>query len=109
MGWRESHIENYTDEQTFIGNRLKIGSVIMEVSMPTVRCSIPGKYIGISKLTKWMIGSLRTGFYMRIIQPGHMCIRDEIEIIEQGNSKWSIARLSSVFYENISDVRPLKL
>jgi len=52
-----------------------------------------------------MINSLRTGFYMRIIQPGVMCSTDKVEVLRKGYNRWSVARLSSVFYEEVSDVK----
>ena len=73
--------------------------------MPTVRCAIPGVGVGLPKLTKWMIGSLRTGFYMRIVKPGVMRYDDKIEVLAKGYYRWSVARLSSLFYENVSDVK----
>jgi len=98
----------YTDEQAFIGDRLQIGSVVMEVSMPTVRCAIPGVGVGLPKLTKWMIESLRTGFYMRVIKPGVMSFDSEVEVLSKGYYRWSVARLSSLYYEDVSDVKLVK-
>jgi MOSC domain-containing protein YiiM len=93
----------YTDNMVAIGDRLKIGTTILEVSMPTERCSIPEQTSKVPTLTKWMIKNRRTGFYLRVIEPGKLCVTDTIEVIEAGDLSWPIQFLTSVMYEKVAD------
>lgn len=101
-------ISGYTDKEVLIGDRIKIGSAIFEVSMPTERCSIPEQVSGIPRLTKWMINTLKTGFYLRVIKPGNVCGTDRIVIMDQGDPKWTIQKLSALMYNNIQDAKLIK-
>ena len=96
-------LRNYTDFDAHVGDRLRIGSCVFEVTMPTERCTIPGMSVELPKLLKWMIGSLRLGFYMRVVEPGRMRWDDKVKIISRG--KVGISYLSSVMYGDLSDVR----
>lgn len=89
---------NYTDSIARIGDKLRIGSCVVEVSMPTERCAIPGTSVGLPKLTKWMISSLRTGFYMRVMEPGKMRYGDSVKMLHRGHIDGTISLLSTVMY-----------
>lgn len=101
----------YTDAQACIGDQIMIGRssgsspVVLEVCMPTVRCSIPGSAANLPMLTKWLIKYLRTGFYLRVIKPGVIHMTDTMELIREGNHNWTIERLSDLFYNKYSDER----
>lgn len=99
----------YIDYMAHVGDRLKIGTTILEVSMPTERCWVPGASVGIPALAKWMISSKRTGFYLRVIEPGQLSVTDTIEIIEDGDIDWSIFRLSCLMYtDDITNTKWIK-
>lgn len=96
-------VRGYADDVAQLGDRLRVGTALAEVTMPTERCGNPGWVTGIPKLRKWMIETLRTGFYLRVLEPGVVRGGDTLEIVERGNPAWPIARLSAVMYRRVAD------
>lgn len=96
-------VRGYTDAIARLGDELRIGTARVRVTMPTERCSYPGRVSGIPKLRKRMVDTLRTGFYLRVIEPGVVRRGDPIEIVEAGDPAWTIERLSGVMYRHVED------
>lgn len=96
-------VRGYPDERAHVGDLVRVGTALLAVSMPTERCGNPGRVAGIPELLKEMIASLRTGFYFRVVEPGHIGAGDALTLIERVDARWSIERLSAVMYREIDD------
>jgi MOSC domain-containing protein YiiM len=96
-------VRGYTDALAHIGDRVRVGTALLQVTMPTERCGHPGLSSGVPELRKWMIESLRTGFYSSVIEPGVLERGDALEVVERINEKWSIEALSAVMYRHVAD------
>ena len=64
-----------------IGERWKIGSVILEVSQPRIPCRTFAGFWKRPTLIKEFMAAGKPGTYLRIIQEGEITAGDEIEII----------------------------
>jgi len=64
-----------------IGERWRIGSVILEVSQPRIPCRTFAGFWKRPTLIKEFMAAGRPGTYLRIIQEGEITAGDEIEII----------------------------
>ena len=73
-----------------IGERWKIGSVILEVAEPRIPCRVFAGFWDIPTLIKDFTNSRRSGAYLRIIQEGTIQVGDEIEIISRPKHDVSI-------------------
>lgn len=70
------------DEGTIhIGDRLRWGDVLLEVSQPRWPCFKLDMHSGIPLLMKRLIASGRSGWYLRVIEPGVAPTSGEIEIV----------------------------
>lgn len=96
-------LRGYTDERAHVGDRVRIGTTLLAVTMPTERCNTPGLTAGIPTLLKSMIASLRTGFYCRVVEAGHIAAGDALTLVERVDPRWSIAALSAVMYREVGD------
>ena len=67
--------------EAVIGERWKIGSVILEVSQPRIPCRSFAGFWKRPTLIKEFMAAGRPGTYLRIIQEGTITAGDEIEII----------------------------
>ncbi len=76
-----------------IGERWKIGSVILEVSQPRIPCRTFAGFWQRPTLIKEFMVAGRPGTYLRIIQEGEITAGDAIEIISKPNHAITIADL----------------
>ena len=76
-----------------IGERWKIGNVILEVSQPRIPCRTFAGFWQRPTLIKEFMAAGRPGTYLRIIQEGEITAGDEIEIISKPNHAITIADL----------------
>jgi MOSC domain-containing protein YiiM len=67
--------------EAVIGERWKIGSVILEVSQPRIPCRTFAGFWKRPTLIKEFMAAGKPGTYLRIIQEGEITAGDEIEII----------------------------
>ena len=67
----------------FIGERWRIGEVILEVSQPRIPCRVFAGFWQRPTLIKDFTAAKRPGAYLRIMQEGSISAGDYIEIIER--------------------------
>lgn len=79
-----------TPELDWVGRRLALGTTILRVRAPTIRCVIPGRaqpFIGLTEQSR-MTGVLvrqyqrMLGVYLLVEQPGTVSVGDAVEVIE---------------------------
>ena len=90
--------ENLTTEginvnAALIGERWKIGSVILEVSQPRIPCRVFAGFWKRATLIKDFTQAGRPGTYLRIIQEGSAKAGDAIEVIQKPDHNVSISDL----------------
>jgi MOSC domain-containing protein YiiM len=66
-----------------IGDRLMWGNVLLEVSQPRWPCSKLNLHSGVKKLSNHLIHSARSGWYLRVIDPGTAPTAGAIAIVER--------------------------
>jgi MOSC domain-containing protein YiiM len=101
--------ENLTTEGLFepevnIGDRLRVGSVLFEVTQPRMPCYKLGIRFGRDDIIKRFLQSERSGIYFAVIEEGELKAGDEIEFISRDESKVTvrdIARLYSSEKKNL--------
>jgi MOSC domain-containing protein YiiM len=96
-------LRGYSDADARVGDVLRIGTTRLQVTMPTERCANPGRVHAVPKLLKWMIESLRTGFYLRVLEPGEIIPGDALVLEQQGDARWTIEALSRAMYQQTDD------
>ena len=62
-----------------IGDRYRVGDVLLEVSQPRSPCYKFAIKMGTPAALALMIDSARTGFYLRVLNEGYICAGDPIE------------------------------
>ncbi|MCX5737262.1 MAG: MOSC domain-containing protein [Proteobacteria bacterium] len=58
-------VRGHPDADAHVGDVLRAGTALVQVTMPTERCRNPGLVAGVPTLLRWMIETLRTGYYLR--------------------------------------------
>lgn len=97
-------LQGYNEHDAHVGDILKVGDVILQISQPTERCSTMGKALHQVKLLKWIHEQLMTGFYARVLQPGKISKNSTIELIEKGPAELNINYLNKLLFKDKKDL-----
>ncbi len=82
------------EQQVWVGDRLQIGSCLLEVTEPRQPCFKFNAKMGFAHAVKLMVQSGFTGFYLRVIQTGTLQAGDAIRLIA-GRREISIAAINA--------------
>ena len=93
-----------------IGDRWQAGNVLFEVSQPRQPCWKMARRWQIVDLPKQVIQNGRSGWYLRVVEPGEMAAGTPIELVSRPRPTWTIARASKLLYhepDNVPDMEDL--
>lgn len=74
-------IEGLLESDVWIGDRLHIGSAILEVTQPRQPCFKFNAKMGFSHAAKMMVQAGNSGFYLRVMQTGEVRAGDVITLV----------------------------
>ena len=81
-----------------IGDRLHMGSVILEVTSPRIPCVTLATRMDDPQFVKRFVKAERYGAYCRVIQTGHLQSGDSVTINNYEGKRVSINQLADAFY-----------
>jgi len=96
-----------SEETTAVGDRLRIGSVVFEVTQPRIPCFKLALRFEDLSMVKRFLQSRRTGFYLRVIEEGELEAGDPVDRIVQGSI--SIADVLRAAYDTAEDPDLIRL
>jgi MOSC domain-containing protein YiiM len=91
-------LDGITEDQIFVGDIVRLGTALLQVSGPRVPCGNLARRIGRPNWVKLTIQENRTGFYMRVLEPGRMQAGDAWEPQERLNQNASIPQINHCLY-----------
>jgi len=100
-------LQGYVEQQANVGDILKIGSAVVQVSQPTERCSTMGKALHQPKLLKWIHEKMMSGFYLRVLTEGTFSKISSIEVIEKGPDELNIDALNQLLFKTAKNIAKL--
>jgi len=92
-----------------IGDRLHIGSTILEVSAPRIPCSTLAARMGDPQFVKKYRQAERPGLYCRVIQEGFVQSGDEVKLEQYVGETLSILQMFRDYYDNNKSEETLRL
>jgi MOSC domain-containing protein YiiM len=98
--------ENWTisggDEETvFCGDVYRVGTAIVQVSGPRGPCWKQERKLGLDGFLKRTIDSMRTGFYLRVLQTGIVSAGDNWELENRFNEPVSVNLVNQAAYRGV--------
>ncbi|BBX38815.1 MOSC and FAD-binding oxidoreductase domain-containing protein [Mycobacterium simiae] len=95
--------ENFTvdglpDDEVCIGDRYRIGQVVVEVTQPRVTCYRVGIRIGEPRMPALLVSHRRPGFYCRVLTEGEVEAGQVIEKIAAGPEGVTVAEIDALLY-----------
>ncbi|KAH7176794.1 pyruvate kinase-like protein [Dactylonectria macrodidyma] len=84
-----------------VGDKYRLGEeVVLQVSQPRQPCYKLNHRFEYKKASSSSQNSGRTGWYYRVLKPGHVKEGDKIELIERINPSWSLSRVQNFLYHD---------
>ena len=91
--------EGLTEETVRIGDRFRLGSVLLEVSQPRPPCWKIEHRFGRKGMVKRIVAQHICGWYYRVIEEGDAEAGDRLEQVDRGADRWSVARSFAVLLD----------
>jgi MOSC domain-containing protein YiiM len=85
---------------SIIGERWRMGGVVLEVCQPRLPCSKLGIRFGDLRMVKAFANASRPGAYMRIIEEGDLGAGDELTIVSRPDHGVTLAMVSDAIFKD---------
>lgn len=92
-----------TEERVCIGDVLRIGTALAQVSLPRNPCFRLAARYEVKQLPLWFERSGRTGFYLRVLEPGKVCEGCPIELAHRLHRHATVAEANRVMHRDRRD------
>jgi ferredoxin-NADP reductase/MOSC domain-containing protein YiiM len=91
-------VEGLADDEVCIGDRFRIGGIVVEVSQPRDTCYRVGIRLEHPEMPALLVAHHRPGFYFRVIQEGEIGAGDRIEKLSDGPERVTVAEIDALLY-----------
>lgn len=91
-------VRGMAEDTVFLGDVYEVGTSTVQVSQPRSPCWKLGKRWGRLDMPRLVLRSGRTGWYFRVLKPGHVAANDRLSLMDRPCAEWSIVRVNQVFY-----------
>src|ERR1700733_8915745 len=91
-------VEGLADAEVCIGDRFRIGGVVVEVSQPRDTCYRLGIRLERPEMPALLVAHRRPGFYFRVIQEGELGAGDHVEKLSDGPERVTVAEIDALLY-----------
>ena len=102
------HSVGLTEADVCLGDQVRIGEALLEVSQARQPCWKLGERLGRSDMAKRLQNSRRTGWYYRVLEEGALWAGAELVLQERPHPQWSMARLLDMLYRPSLDAAELR-
>jgi len=102
------HSRGLTEATVCLGDRWRVGDVLLEVTQARQPCWKLGERLGRSDMAKRLQNSRRTGWYYRVLEEGALWAGAELVLQERPHPQWSMARLLDMLYRPSLDAAELR-
>ena len=83
-----------------IGDVVRVGSVVLELTQPREPCGTLSKWFGIADFAEEVQQTRRCGWYWRVLETGTVDAGEEAELLERPNPAWSVGRVLRLWWED---------
>ncbi len=87
-----------TEKGLGIGDRLRLGSALVEVSQGRQPCWKIDHKFQRKGITARVVETARCGWYYRVLEPGEVSEGDTLELVERGEGGWTVERVFRLLF-----------
>lgn len=92
-----------TEADICLGDRLRLGSALVEVSQARQPCWKLSDRFGIADMARRVQDSGRSGWYYRVLETGTVQAGDTLVLVDRPHPHWPLPRLSELLYRRTLD------
>ena len=96
-------VTGLTDDTVQVGDTLRIGDALVQVSSPREPCYKLGIRMGDHRFPARFREAARMGFYLRVLEEGEIAAGDTSEIVERAEASITIAEFHHTYAERADD------
>ena len=96
-------IDELTESDICIDDRWQVGTAVFAISQGRQPCWKLNDRFGVADMARRVQSSLRTGWYLRVLDPGVVRAGDAIALLERPCPDWTIARLLTLIRDRATD------
>ncbi|MBX7461801.1 MOSC domain-containing protein [Qipengyuania huizhouensis] len=100
------YAEGLTESQVYIGDRYRLGTALLELSMGRQPCSTLERHFRRKEMVRRIIANRRCGWYFRVIEEGEATAGDRIELVERFQTRWSVDKAFGLLFDPKRDFTP---
>lgn len=100
--------EGLTEAQVCLGDRYRLGEVLLEVSQGRQPCWKLNDRFGVADMARRVQATGRTGWYYRVIESGEAAAGDTLELVERAWPRWTLQRIAAMLYTRTLDIDELR-
>src|SRR5438093_799612 len=89
-------VEGLADDEVCIGDRFRIGTVLLEVTQPRVTCYRVGIRMDDPRIPALLVSHRRPGFYFRVLEEGEVQADDEIVKVAAGQEQMTVVEVDAL-------------
>jgi len=97
-------LEGLTEDTVHIGDRLRIGTAELIVTIPRQPCYKLANKLGRPEVVREMLESGTSGFYFAVAAPGEVAAGDAVEVVSRDPQEVTIADVNRMYIGKTSDV-----
>ncbi|MFG6467702.1 MOSC domain-containing protein [Roseateles sp. BYS87W] len=101
-------LEGLTEADVCLGDVWQVGGCVAEVSQGRQPCFKLNLRFGVQDMAARMQRTGRTGWYLRVVQPGEVAAGDRVTLQHCPHPAWSIARLLALIHDGCTDPQVLR-
>jgi MOSC domain-containing protein YiiM len=98
-------IEGLTEQEACIGDVYEIGDATVQITQPRSPCWKLARRWRIKELATLFEETGYTGWYLRVLETGHVASGELVELVDRPNPDWSVSRATKVRYRMPDDRR----
>lgn len=105
--------EGLNEQNVFLGDRFRLGTALVEVTQARQPCWKLDHRFQARGVMAQVVKTRRTGWYYRVLEPGHVRAGDALGLVERPYPEWSLASLFALLIggeakDRLADLRVLR-
>ncbi|MEP7291409.1 MAG: MOSC domain-containing protein [Chloroflexota bacterium] len=92
-------LEGYTDETVCIGDIVRCGTALLQITQPRTPCYKQAKKIGVPTFVRLLEQTQRRGFLLRVLKPGTFGVGDAFETLERPRPDAPLLYVNRTFFD----------
>jgi len=98
-------IAGLSEASVCVGDIFRVGTVTLEVSQPRQPCWKLARRWRMHELTGLVVRNGRSGWYLRVLEPGWIEAGMPVALMERPSPDWPIARANEILHHRKTDLR----